>query len=119
MEKSASVNIPSTVKINKVSYRVTAVNAKAFANNTKVKKIVIPANVTSIGSKAFYNCKKVTSVTIKSTKLTTKNIGSKAFTKLGASNYKKAKVKVPASKLKSYKSVLVKKGLSKKIKITK
>lgn len=119
MEKSASVNIPSTVKINKVSYRVTAVNAKVFANNTKVKKIVIPANVTSIGSKAFYNCKKVTSVTIKSTKLTTKNVGSKAFTKLGASNYKKTKVKVPASKLKSYKSVLVKKGLSKKIKITK
>lgn len=119
VKKSASVNIPSTVKINKVSYKVTAVNAKAFANNTTVKKIVIPANVASIGSKAFYNCKKVTSVTIKSTKLTTKNIGSKAFTKLGASNYKKAKVKVPASKLKSYKSVLVKKGLSKKVKIAK
>ena len=39
--KKASVNIPSTVKINKVSYRVTAVNAKVFANNTKVKKIKI------------------------------------------------------------------------------
>lgn len=59
VKKASSVNIPSTVKINKVSYKVTAIGAKVFANNTTVKKITVPATVTKISTKAFYNCKKV------------------------------------------------------------
>jgi hypothetical protein len=46
-------------------------------------------------------------------------VKSKAFSKLGAANYKKVTVKVPSSKLKAYKSLLTKKGLSKKAKIKK
>lgn len=51
------------------------------------------------------------------TKLLKKNtVGSKAFTKAGSKNYKKLKVKVPKKKLKLYKKILRKKGLSKKTK---
>ena len=44
-------------------------------------------------------------------------VGSKAFTKAGSKNYKKLKVKVPKKKLKLYKKILRKKGLSKKAKM--
>ena len=72
-----------------------------------------------IGSKAFYGCKKLLNITIKTTKLTTKNVGSKAFTKAGSSNYKKMVVKVPKSKLKAYKKTLKKRGVNSKAKIKK
>lgn len=72
-----------------------------------------------LNAKAFYNCKKLTSITIKTTKLTTKNVGKKAFTKTGSSNYKKLTVKVPKKKLKAYKTMLKKRGLSSKAKVKK
>ena len=141
-KNAASVSIPSAVTINKVVYQVTAIKANAFKGNKKLKKVkipasvktigdnafmnctsltsvVIPAKVTKIGKKAFYNCKKMKSITIKTTKLTTKKVGSKAFTKAGSSSYKKLKVKVPAKKLSAYKKLLKKKGLSPKVKVRK
>ncbi len=141
-KNAASVSIPSAVTINKVVYQVTAIKANAFKGNKKLKKVkipasvktigdnafmnctsltsvVIPAKVTKIGKKAFYNCKKLKSITIKTTKLTTKKVGSKAFTKAGSSSYKKLKVKVPAKKLSAYKKLLKKKGLSPKVKVRK
>lgn len=119
IKNSASINVGNTVKIGTATYKITAIAANAFKNNTKATKVVIGANVSSIGKNAFYNCKKVKSVTIKSKGLTSKSVKSKAFSKLGASNYKKVTVKVPASKLKTYKKILVSKGLSKKTKIKK
>ena len=98
---------------------VTTIGNSAFQNCTALKKVTIPKNVTKIGKKAFYGCKKLTSITIKTTKLTTKKVGSKAFSKAGSSNYKKLTVKVPKSKLKSYKTMLRKRGLSSKAKVKK
>jgi arabinogalactan endo-1,4-beta-galactosidase len=88
--------------------KLTTINASAFAKCTALTKITIPAKVTKIGSKAFYGCTKLKTVTIKTKKLTTKKVGSKAFTKISS----KATIKVPASKLKAYKKLLSKKGIT-------
>ncbi len=98
---------------------VTTIGKNAFYNCIALKKIVIPKTVIKIGNKAFYGCKKLLNITIKTTKLTTKNVGSKAFTKAGSSNYKKMVVKVPKSKLKAYKKTLKKRGVNSKAKIKK
>ena len=77
--------------------------------------MTVGKNVKSIGKKAFYNCKKLKTITIKSTKLTKKNVGAQAFKNVNV----KAKVKVPKSMVKSYKKLFVSKGLNKKVKIAK
>lgn len=71
--------------------------------------------VTGIASKAFRNCKKLKSITIKTTKLTAKSVGSKAFSGIAA----KAVIKVPKSKVKAYKKILKNKGVGKKVTIKK
>ena len=98
---------------------VKTIGKNAFYNCTALKKIVLPKTVINVGSKAFYGCKKLLNITIKSTKLTTKNVGSKAFTKAGSSNYKKMVLKVPKSKLKAYKKMLKKRGVHSRAKIKK
>lgn len=103
----------------KLGSGLVTIDSSVFQNCTALKKIMLPASVKKIGSKAFYNCKKLMSVTIKTTKLSAKNVGSKAFTKAGSKNYKKMKVKIPVKKYKTYKKLLKKKGLSSKAKITK
>lgn len=99
--------------------KVKTIGKSAFEGCKKLKTVTIGKGVTKIGSKAFYGCSKLKALTIKSTKLTTKKIGSKAFSKAGSSNYKKLTVKVPKSKLKSYKTMLRKRGLSSKAKVKK
>jgi len=94
---------------------VAVIGDKAFYKCTSLTKITLHSKVRKIGKKAFYGCKKLKNITIKTKKLTSKNVGSKAFT----GTYKKAKVKVPKSKLKAYKKWLVKKGINKKAKIRK
>ena len=137
-KKATTVTIPSTVKIKGVTFKVTAIEKNAFKNNKKVKnvtigknvttigenafykctaltKITIPSKVTTIGKKAFYGCSKLKKLTIKSSKLTEKKIGSKAFSKTP----KSMKVTVPKKKFKTYKSMLIKKGVNKKAKFVK
>ena len=87
-EKSAkSVLIPTWLKIDDKTYKVTdiansafkecvgltsiefpnsvtSIGEGAFANCNRLTSIEIPNNVTSIGSSAFYNCPGLTSVTI-------------------------------------------------------
>lgn len=72
-------------------------------------------NVKTIGAKAFYGCKKLRTVVIKNTQMTGKTVGSGAFT----GTYAKMTVKVPSKKLKSYKTILLKRGVSKKAVIKK
>jgi endoglucanase len=88
--------------------KLTTISASAFAKCTALTKITIPAKVSKIGSKAFYGCTKLKTVTIKTKKLTTKKVGKNAFAKINS----KATVKVPASKLKAYKKILKKKGIT-------
>ena len=91
------------------------IKEKAFSKCIKLTKITIPSRVTTIGKQAFYGCKKLKTITIKTTKLKTKRVGSKAFGK----TYSRARVKVPRSKLKTYKKLLRAKGISRKAVIKK
>ena len=111
--KKATVTVPATVKVSGVTYKVTSIAKNAFKNNKKLKKVTIGANVTKIGSYAFSGCKSLKTVTIKSTKLTASTVGSKAFSKI----YTKATIKVPKGKKMVYKKFLLKKGITKKMKI--
>ena len=61
-----------------------------------IKKVSIPSKVQKIGKNAFYGCSGLKDLTVKTKKLTSKTVG--AFKKLN----KKAKIKVPKSKLKLY-----------------
>ena len=116
-KKVTNINIPEVVTLDDIDYDVVAIASGAFKNNKNLKKIVIPESVERIGSKAFYGCKKLTNITIKTTGLTTKTVGSKAFAKAGSNNYKKLTVKVPKKQMKMYKKMLRKRGLSVKAKI--
>lgn len=106
-KKATSISIPATVTIDGITYKVTSIAANAFKNNKTVKKITIGKNVTKIGAKAFYGCTKLKSITIKTTKLTNKNVGKDVFK--GIAN--DAKIKVPEKKLDIYKKIFAKKGL--------
>lgn len=109
----AKVTIPSTVTYQGRKYQVTSIAAKAFRNNKKLKKVVIPSTVRKIGKQAFVNCKKLKNITIKANKLTAKSIGSKAFKGINP----KATIKVPKKKLKLYKKILRAKGVSVSVRI--
>ncbi len=127
------VTIPATITYNGQKYKVTSIGEKAFSGNKKVTTVTIGKNVTDIGAKAFYKCTKLAkitipskvnkirkqafrgcsklkNITIKTTKLTAKNVGSKAFKGIP----KRAVIKVPRSKKKVYQKMLKKKGISNK-----
>ena len=114
-KQKASVTIPDTVTIDKVTYKVTSIAANAFKNNKKLKKVVIGKNVTKIGKKAFYGCSKLKKITVKTTKLTKKNVGSQAFKGI----HKKAAFKVPKKKISSYRKAFRARGAAKTTKVTK
>ena len=109
----ASLNIPATVKYNGMSFKVVSIEKNAFKSKKKLKSATIGKNVKSIGASAFAKDGRLNKITIKSTVL--KKVGSKAFSGIN----KKAKIKVPAKKLKAYKKLLKNKGQSKTVKITK
>lgn len=128
------VTIQKTVSYMGTTYNVTGIADKAFkdskitqitiGNNIKIigksafegckklTQVTIGSNVTKIGKNAFKNCKKLKKVTIKSSKI--KSIGSNAFKGIKAT----AKIKVPKKKLATYKKLLKKKGIGKKVKVT-
>jgi len=112
-KKVSNVVIKDTVVVNGIKCKVTAVAKNAFKDNKKLKSVKIGRNIKSIGKKAFYNCKKLSEVTVNTTKLTEKSVGANAFGKL----MEGIKLKVPSSKLKAYKKLFYKKGISKKAKI--
>lgn len=52
---SGHVKIPSVVKHSGVTYQVVGIGKRAFADQTKMKSVEIPASVRSIEEDAFYN----------------------------------------------------------------
>ncbi len=106
----SSVKIPSTVKINSYTFKVTGVAKNAFAKKKNIKSVTLGSNITSVGQGAFQNCKSLNSVQIKGKSL--KKVGKNAFKGIS----KKAIVRVPAKQKKSYTSKLRKSGYSGKIK---
>lgn len=135
-EATGMVEIPDTVTINGVEYKVTSIAKNAFKNNKQVtavsigknvtsignnafagcselKKVTIAENMVSIGKNAFKSCKKLKTITIKSGKLTKKSIKKEAFKGISS----KTMIQVPKKKLKAYKKLFRQKGLSKKVKM--
>lgn len=104
------VKIPDTVSINGTFYTVTGISASALKNNQLLRTAVVGNNVRKIGKQAFYNCKNLRTITIRTSMLTKKNVGAKAF----KGTYKKIKVKVPAKQFKTYKKFFKSKGMGAK-----
>lgn len=104
-------------KLNKVILggNVKKIGVKAFGGCTALRTLTLPSRVTTIGKQAFYGCSRLKTLVIKSTKLTSKTVGSNAFGRI----YGKATVKVPAKQLKSYTKMLKTKGMSGKVKFVK
>ncbi|WP_026671063.1 leucine-rich repeat protein [Butyrivibrio sp. AE3006] len=101
-----TVNIPSTVTHQNITYKVTSVSDKALYGNKKVKSVTIGENVITIGKSAFEKCKKLKKVKVKTTVLT--SVGKKAFKK----NADGFSVKVPKAQYRAYKRLFKKSGLS-------
>lgn len=100
----------TTVNMGK---NVTEIGDKAFANCPKLKKVTIPAKVTTIGSSVFTGNKALKVIVIRSMKLKANKLKKNAFKGVSAA----VVIKVPKTKLKSYKKMFLKKGLSKKVKV--
>lgn len=69
------ISIPSTIRYNGVTYRVTSIWANAFKKKSRLTTVSIGHNVSVIGKNAFYKCKKLKKVTI-GTGLTQINSGA-------------------------------------------
>jgi hypothetical protein len=74
-KNKANVTI-NTIKIDGVTYKVTAIAANAFKGMSKIKTVKIGNNVKTIGKLAFANCKNLKKVTMGKN---VKKIGAKAF----------------------------------------
>jgi hypothetical protein len=137
-KKQSTVVIPDVIVNNGVRYKVTSITANAFKNNKYLKKVTIGSNIVSIGNKAFYKCQKLTAIsipasvvqigkqtffgckklkkiTIQTKQLTKSSVGSNAFKGI----YATATIKVPKALLKTYKKLLVSKGVGSKAKFKK
>ncbi|MBQ9983151.1 MAG: leucine-rich repeat protein [Lachnospiraceae bacterium] len=115
-KKQKNIVIPATVNINGYTFKVTAINSKAFYNNKKLKSVTIGANVKTIGKKAFMNCKKLNKITVQSKVVT--SVKSQAFKNIN----KKAKITLPKmtnKKFKKYKKKFMNKGQAGTVKIVK
>ena len=87
--KSKSVTVSATVKVNGVTYKVTTVNAKAFAKATKATKITLPASIKLINKSAFTGAKKVKTIVLKG--INTKKVTIKVNKKMSKKEFKKLK----------------------------
>lgn len=135
-KKTKAFTIPKTITYNGIKYTVNSVANNVFQGKNKLKKVTIKANLVSIGKNAFKNCKALTAVTIpksvttigasafegcknlktvtiKTSKLTSKSVGNKAFK--GIATY--AGITVPSSALNKYQKFIYKKGITKKMKV--
>ena len=91
---------------------VESIGDYAFHDCYKLKKVTIPSKVKKIGKAAFRSCKALKNIYVKTKKLTSASVGSKAFYK----TYDKPKVYVPNSKLSAYKSLFTARKMSKNAK---
>ena len=106
------ITVPATIKYKGKSIPVAAIQKDAFKGMKKLKTVIIGKNVKKIGKNAFRSCPKLNNITIKTTKLTAKNVGASAFKGIS----KKAIVKCPKAKKKAYRKILLKKGMKTSVK---
>lgn len=62
---ASKVTVPSTLKLNGKTYKVTALDGNAFAGNAFVTSVTVGKYVTTIAGGAFRNCPKLKSISIK------------------------------------------------------
>ncbi len=60
----SSINIPSTIKYDNVTYKVTSIGSRAFELYENLTSITIPNTVTFIGDRAFWYCHNLSSITL-------------------------------------------------------
>ena len=89
--------------------KLQTIGANAFKGCAKLPKFTLGAAVKSIGKNAFNGCKALKTITVKTTKLTNKNVGAGAFKGI----HSKATFKCPKKQLTAYKKLFVKKGAPK------
>ncbi len=97
-----TITIPNTVKYKGMTFKVTAIQKKAFKNQKKLKKVTIGKYVESVGAQAFYNAKKLSKVKFQGTAV--KTIGKYAFKNIK----KNATFDVNNKKIKYFKKLLKK-----------
>jgi len=73
---SGKVTVPSTVKYDNITYKVTSIGFGAFYYSTGLTEVVVGQNVTSIGDWAFQDCINLEKVTLPSG---LKSLGEGAF----------------------------------------
>ena len=66
-KNSYEVVIPGEISYNFQKLNVTTIGEKAFYNNQKINKVVIPEGVTTIEAKAFAKCPNLTEIVLPST----------------------------------------------------
>lgn len=95
------------------SGNLKTIGNNAFYNCQALTKLSLPATVNKIGKNAFAGCKALKNITVRSKTLKAANIGNKAFSNIS----KNAVIKVPKAKVKTYRKLFQKKGLSAKAKV--
>ena len=102
-------------KLKKIQFSkgITKIGSNAFKQCKLLRKIILPNTLRKIDSNVFNGCTALKTLVIKSKKLNKHNVSSNALKGLT----KKVMIKVPKSKVTSYKKLFQNKGLNKKIKV--
>lgn len=121
-ENLSSLKVTGTIRLGGIKFKVTEIGAKAFKGYQNLKtvsvgkgisvigkeafsqcqnlgKVTLGSDVTKISGKAFLNCQKLQTLTIKSKKL--KTVEKYAIKSISG----KAVIKVPSSRLQTYKKL--------------
>ena len=105
--RSTTLKIPDTIKIQGKTYKVIGVANKACAGNRLLTAVTFGKNIKTIGAGAFNGCVNLKKITFKGT----------ALTKAGTNAFKGTKaditVNCPKAKLSAYKKLLKKAAISK------
>ena len=102
--------IPQKITTGLQTFKVTAIGNAACKGNKKLKSLDLPKTLKSIGKQAFYGCKNLKKIKVRTSLLTSKSVGKQAF----KGTNRKPTVTVPKKKLKAYKKILTKAGISSK-----
>lgn len=110
---NSKLTVPSTVKIDGITFMVTEIANNACKANKKLTRVTVGSNVQSIGKSAFAGDPKLKAIVIKSKVL--KKIGRGAFRGI----HEKCRIKVPKAAWKAYTRLMKGKGQKQGVKIVK
>lgn len=111
--KDKKIVVPAKILVDGTYYRITTIDYKAFAHDSKVEKIIIPNTVTKLGRRLFKDSTNLKEITISTAKLKKNSFEKDTFFGM-ADN---VTIYVPKNKLKTYKKWIRELVGNKKIKI--